>query len=765
MTTWYVDGSVGSSGHGTSLDAAFKTISEAVNAASGSDTIRVSGGVYKETVTIGGSKSGSSSSNRTRLLGDSEDPFVLSGGVTLPNLIPCVSGDAAQVGDNWGSIYKTTVPTSSFPNSDPNVANLCEEGVQLPFCVERAVTTDTFFLTRPAYYHTAESTTLSGANVTGYRHPAVTDNYTKAQLENSILNFVTDPNKLATSTIVFNTSTKVMALNSPKPAQSGDLGKQYALYNLLPSMKQGEWGYIESGSNTTVYVWPRNSANVAAGNIEYSSLAKGLNLTGLNRFEAAHFVVRQYGCTLRLDNPISVENSTSNRDDIYLHHFEVNDVIAVNGYAAIYVNGVNNLHMHDFKVTRAQGMFGMFLQGNGAGNADWPRLGFNNSSSSVAPNSIVRGASSGASVRIRIKRGSSFGWFYFDPKINPISGSFISGENLTVNGNVVGTYDPSRSQLSNKGDASLVNQSLNANIHDFDFNYISSAAIRVFTNKNAAFYHGIIRNSSKQTHGNSLNFYQGCHNCLVWGVNCQTADGFVTWQESDSLVFAFLAASASTAANGGARAIYNQQNNDSEHPGAHHGYLGSAVLNCRATPMPERVSNTAFGNSLDVSSSLAPDDLWTVRGNIHHGSSSESGAALLVWDNNINTKDTGTGSLNRGLNDITIGVYDLYVDPESGNWDYPTTGPGSSIRNLKAYNWSTLISSFAARWPQVPVERFQFDMANQLINWSDLRYGPVGDMEHDYGEAGGEIEPPPPPPDTEELRVTSSVIEVSLTVS
>jgi len=81
---WYVDGSVGASGDGSSWAAAFKTIQEGVNTANaaGGDTTNVAAGVYKEEVTIGksvtlqGAKKGVDPRGGARTEGDASESVI-----------------------------------------------------------------------------------------------------------------------------------------------------------------------------------------------------------------------------------------------------------------------------------------------------------------------------------------------------------------------------------------------------------------------------------------------------------------------------------------------------------------------------------------------------------------------------------------------------------------------------------------------------------------------------------------------------------------
>ena len=604
----------------------------------------------------------------------------------------------------------------------------------MPLCVERAIKTDTFFLTKPTYYHEADTITQSGGNITGFRKPSVTDAYTKAQIENAECYFVYGSNRAGTSAVTFTDATKTINLISPQiyAGTGNPLADHFALANLLPSMKVGEWGFRRSGSDVVIYVR-------TAGAVEYSARKNAIDLSGVSNIEMADFVVRQIACPGKSDAPVLIDNPGAKHSNIHLHDFEVNDCLAIDGYAPIYGAGVNALHIHDFSVTRAQGMFGMFFQGRGAANADWPGLRVDRNISLPA-GVTVTGQTSGETGVVRFTNGDDI---YFEREAS--GKPFVTGETLLVGGSGIGAVS-NLGDIGNLGRADLVDQDLGLHVHDFEMNFVSSAAIRLFTQRDAAIHHGIIREAGKQSHGNTWNPYQGCHNILFWGVNGQDSDGYATHQESDSLVIAFCALSGSTTPNGGNRAYSAQQNRYSEHPGNAHGWLGSYYLNNRGTPVPSRVTSTTLGNGLNLSSAYAPLDLWTVWNNIHHGSSNEDGAALADWDFNINTKPSGTGSGTRGSNDVVVGAEALYTDPVNGDFGYRAD---SAVRTFAAKDWSGLIPGFRTRWPQVPAEAFARDMAGAAIEWSSPPVGPTVDPDADYRArpaSGGSVVPPPPPP-------------------
>ena len=742
MATIHVNASAAPGGDGTSAATAFRTISQAVTATAGGDTVRVAGGIYRETVYLDGSKSGSAVAP-TRILGDAADPFVISGGEPLPGLVPCTAGDAAVAGPNWPRMYKTTLARSFFPGDDPNAGNLCEGGVQMTLAAERANRSDTFFLSKPAYYHVADTVQLSGADILGFRKPSVTDSYTKTQLDRCRVYFVAEPNKSIADDVVFDTATKTIRFAGGGYVYENNSYKDsFALFNLIPAMRAGEWGYAESGPDVTIYVWPTTPANVADGLIEYAARSRCIHTDDADHFEIADFVARTTGAPYRGLTQCAVY--LKGGEFGHLRNFLVKNTYSVAGgaYAAVMSDGTTDLHLHDFKIERAQGLFGMYLVGSNSGAADWPYIKFSGSSRAWSEGEVVTGVMSGARTTPLFQYWSSDGTsgrYYYEPESR--SGDFLDGEALAVNGQAAGTCGKD-GNYNDQGDAAAVNQSLRGRIHDFEIDYVSSASIRAFTIKDWAIHHGLVHHAAEQSHGNTINFYQGCHNCLVWGLNGQGSEGYYTWQESDGIVLAFCAASANGGASGGARAIFEQQNRYSELPGVAYGWKPSAVINCRTIPTPERASETRYGNSLNVSNESWPENKFYVNNNIYHGHDGEKFVGIIDWDYNINTAlGKGTGTV--GANDVVQGWDVTYVDAGTSDFRYlPTAG----IRSKAGKNLSSMITDFKARWPHVPADVFTRDMVGDTIDWSNPPIGPTVNLDVDYRTARGVEAPSPPPP-------------------
>ena len=750
MATWFVDVAASPGGDGRSMGTAFKTLSEAAAAAVSGDIISPAGGVYRETY---------SPPAGTITMGDALDRFVISGGEALPGLVPCVAGDAAVVGSNWPSMFKTTVAKSLFPKSDPLSGNLCENGVQMPLSCERADRSDTFFLTKTSYWHTATEVEISGTNITGFKLRSVTDLYTKAQLETAQIYFVTDPNVGRQTNLVFDeTDHLIRPVGGPYIYENNTSRDNFALFNLPAAARPGEWGFVESGSNVTIYVRPADPASVANGLIEYAARDIGLHVSGADDVEVLEFAVRQQGCPSKERCPVTVSNS----DRAHLHDFSVSDTYSPSGsgYAQVFCRGGDDPHLHHFTLTRAQGMFGLFMSGTGSINAQWPWLYL--ASPANIPTTwpqIATGASSGASAQAVNYRSSSK-QLRFEP--STLSRTFQNGENIVIGGNVVGQYNSGLSNLTRNADISRISYDDGGSVHDFDISYTSASPIRVFTWKNLAFYRGVMRECGRASHANTINFYESCHNILCWGLNAETADGYATWQEGDSFVFAFCAFSASTASSGGHRAIAQQQGSAVKYPGAYFGHKKSAVLNCRTTPYPGRVGDTRYGNGLVATSSLVLADLWTIYNNIHQGHNGDSFAAVEDWDYNVNTETGGPGTGAVGPSGVVSSWELNYTDAENGDFTYKADAP---VRTFVGKDWSALIPGFKARWPQVPDEVFRTDMLGDAIDWARPPAGPTVDLDSDYRVVRVEEPTVPPVEVPEPLRLPGRLLRLSVTIA
>ncbi|MBK9080303.1 MAG: hypothetical protein IPL91_14980 [Hyphomicrobium sp.] len=273
---WFVDQSRPTSGDGLSLATAFKTITEAVTAASRGQRIKVATGTYRETATLTG-KGGASPASPLRIEPYGTAEPIITGGEPLAGWALCSAGDAADVGPNWGSIYKVTVATSSFVGSNPRAAFPCEAGALS--C--RACGASPIPPVRNSRRRPKTGTRRHRCRSPGRTRPrrsvshAFRRAYTQAQIERCDIWFRGQANFCYRSPITsFNPATGV--ITPTRQDRLYELEDRFALMNLLPEMRPGEWGWKDAGGgNTTLYIWPNNAANVAAG-VEYTARGRGV---------------------------------------------------------------------------------------------------------------------------------------------------------------------------------------------------------------------------------------------------------------------------------------------------------------------------------------------------------------------------------------------------------------------------------------------------------------------------------------------------------
>ena len=651
MATYYLNFQAASGGNG-SIGTPWNDFDIAQAGIAPGDTVNVSG-IRRGDMVLNPAKGGASPAAKTKWLGTLGAPFVVTGGEVLTGWQQCVAGDFAAVGANYASIWKVNVPKTFFPGSDPFSANLCEASAQIPICLERKLTADKFFLTLPTSYHTADAVALSGALLSGFYKPSVTDQYTQAQIEGCKVYFTASPNVAVKSDIAsFDPLTKYITLVTPATYDSNSVKDNFALANLLPAMKRGEWGFKDLGTTVTVYCWPENVGNLA-GNIEYSARSSNISINGTSNVEIGFFRTR--GTATAVTGGGNLFNSGLDCSNVYLHNFESTDTLNFgnNDAAAVYMQNVDDLEMSYFDVRRAQGMFGVWVKGSNA-----------NAAATGSPGSV----------------------------------------NLAVR-----PY-----------------------VHHGTVAYTSSGPVRLYTVGNGVFAFLIYWECARQSHGNTMNAYQGCYNLLWWGIDGEDADGFFTEQETDGLVMAFCSASASRAPSGGARGIYQQQNSTLKQ-GSVYGWKGGGVINCRTTPnrADAREGST---NSLRKGSSLVPLDLQTVVNNIYHGHSAMTTgdfAACTDWDNNITTADAIKGAA-----DELVPMNTLYVPGATNKFVYPAS---SRARSKTAKNMATYMTALQARFSAVvpAFTDYDKDMVGDVYTWANIGCGPTKNKDAPYGQSRG----------------------------
>ena len=307
-------------------------------------------------------------------------------------------------------------------------------------------------------------------------------------------------------------------------------------------------------------------------------------------------------------------------------------------------------------------------------------------------------------------------------RINGLAGIFLAG---------------SGASNADDGSPELVTTMNRALVMHGDVRFTSQAPLKLYTMRDSVFWDIFAENTAEEAHGNALNLYQSGYNCVFWAINVQGSGGYITWQESDSLVFAFCANQASGAVFGGDRWMYSQQNSVAKQGDAY-GYLGSYALNCRGVVLPERALLTQYQNGMSFTKTNTPLDRWGVANMISPGWSAEGfDPTPIFWECNLDTS-AGTKSALQATDEYAPA---MYVSPETGDYTYV---PSARVRTKAAYDWSGLIPGFRTRWPIAPDRMWETDMAGADIIWG----GPVGptmDVDHDYSLPAGETGPGPDP--------------------
>jgi hypothetical protein len=114
---WYVDGSVGSSGDGTSLGTAFKTIAEGLSALSAGETLLVKGGTY--TLGSGGITRSTSWGSKTYIMGYGTDrPILDATSVGTNNSALTLDGSVNEV---WHRFHVKNVPSAGGGNNGQSI--------------------------------------------------------------------------------------------------------------------------------------------------------------------------------------------------------------------------------------------------------------------------------------------------------------------------------------------------------------------------------------------------------------------------------------------------------------------------------------------------------------------------------------------------------------------------------------------------------------------------------------------------------------------
>ena len=376
---WFVDQATGDDGNaGTSTGAAFETIGAAVSAALAAgtpgQTIRVRAGKYPETVDL--SSLSGTAGNPTRLLGYGTEKPVITGAEAITGWTQCDSGDEADVGANYASIYKKVVSTASIASGNAEAAFLHENGDPLPLATAQLPNPIyPLFYNIPDQWLTADVVNVDESDhILSYELNSLTDQYTKQQLENSQIYFHVVSNAARISTFTFNEGSKQIVLDDQTwTYESNSHRDNFSLINLLPALEEGKWGYKDNGdSTTTLYIWPTDTDNLTA-NIEYSTRGRGIKVGVASYVILGSLIVRQFSSTGDSTDgqyAISVQGLAKS-SHVYIQNVWVkNNYRPHGGYSPITIQNVDNHLVECVTNEMAIGQSGFMTQGGSEGDDD-----------------------------------------------------------------------------------------------------------------------------------------------------------------------------------------------------------------------------------------------------------------------------------------------------------------------------------------------------------------------------------------------------------
>lgn len=695
---YFVDASVASSGVGTSIATAFKTVQEAVDVWKAGKIIRVRNnggtGIYLEEVNLLG-KDG------IKILGyGTEKPIISGKGPAVTGWTQCAAGDATELGSIYASVYKKTVPASTFIGSDPRCAfpfegdlmllpamvwpenpafpavtqetaqwitsDVTNLGVGLkydtqvtPFTVGQVVTGATSgatgtiaYLDTANIYFSVQSGTfvdnevitdpLGGSalangttyqSITGYQKASVTSAYTSAQITNADVLFHRYPNLNDRTKVLSVSDSTINLTNRATQYENNSSKDKFALINVLPAMKQGEWGFVDiGGGNITIYIWPVNPANINTVTFTVRGrcikLSEPASTAVPSKIELRGLILeRTASAGVSTDHQYALckEGDTSATDWLIENLLVRNTYRANRDYGAIRIKGVDNLTLRYITVENAVGQFAMFISGHNSG---------------------------------------------------------------------IPTY------------GLLVEK-----CHSTD---IENSPYRFYGQYRAVFAFLDMQNAGLSSHANLSNVYEQCHQVLYYGCNFLGGDGFLTPQETSQ----FNVIGCILMAGYDGRGIVDQ-NNATATPARANGWSGAGLIfNNTIFPNPNAPLDT---RSFTAGTDANPECTYGVFNNIFHGASGCKFAYIKAFDNNLLTIGTQPAGANNGVVSTAAAEY---TDAAAGDFSFK---PGAAVRSMASRNMSAEIAALQAIFTQFT--GWGLDVRGQAVNWAAPKIGAVQDYD------------------------------------
>jgi hypothetical protein len=371
---WFVDGGVSSSGDGTSIGTAFKTIAEALSAASGGDVIRIKdhGSPYREQFSTSG-KGGASSSGKTTITGYGTDKPTISGAEVITGWVACDAGDESVVGPNYASMFKKIgFDSTLIAGSDPRALNLHEAGEPMYLAIDRADNSEPFFIQGVETWHTADNVYKSGdvaategAVITALKDTSVTDNYTEAQIVRASVLLHVEPNvNIRVKIASFDAATDDIIRFTTTGTYENVNQNRWALINIIPAMEVGGYGYVDNGDSTCdIYIWPTDPDNITSG-IEYSKRLYSISLDA-NNVEIRSLRIVQNATASNVTHGLGIKSTavTKKSNNTLENLYVANHYAGGTAYGAISIRNIDNCQVHNVTIENVRGTYGIFGYG------------------------------------------------------------------------------------------------------------------------------------------------------------------------------------------------------------------------------------------------------------------------------------------------------------------------------------------------------------------------------------------------------------------
>ncbi|MEP5700261.1 MAG: hypothetical protein ABJN43_16660 [Sneathiella sp.] len=366
VADFYVDGSVASSGDGANLGSAFKTLNEARAAAMalpGPVSVAVKSGTYREALDFDGYAGAGITFH-----GYGAEKPIIKGDESISGWVACDAGDAAIVGQNWASLYKTDLPAGSTDGSvEPETLWLEEAGQRMVLAFDRAVIGDEEVVKEDNNWFTADAFNVDGGDVIqSISHAATVGKYTEAQLQNAFAYVLTSPNTARKMNIDSSDGSLFTVTTTYRWNGNSSKHWKYALGNIVANISQGQWAYkkdLNPDSSRTLYCWPNNPANLIS--MTHTARSVCVDTGGASNVHFKGFEMARVGGN---DDQVGIGfgNRTNNvqtqRTNITLEHCYIHDIYSADsGYGGIFISRVDNASIKNVTVGFCSNGKGVFM--------------------------------------------------------------------------------------------------------------------------------------------------------------------------------------------------------------------------------------------------------------------------------------------------------------------------------------------------------------------------------------------------------------------